>query len=384
MTIFEGSSAAPGLPPVGEHATNSLDPSAVPTVIERMPHELVAAGLVAEDAATRLRALTAAVQPDAPVDNWARELVGCVDLSRGDALALQVAATAFCMLKSQAARDVALPCVVTLANIESAAPVRLAAAHCFWLYKCIPTQAWPAVAQMVFSDDANLRKVAFGAALPHAEAGAGDIAAAAAAVGAAGWTPEGMDLLAASAGNSDQKKRQIESYVLRSLKAETGVTVMVSGYAALARLNPKGAGVAALAQVANVAPKWSDATIALSALTQLGDLARPAIPALVAQLVATDDAEREEDLCRCLLTLQISEREVPIARVLQRLESGPDKAVIGHSMLLGLHPKPFARAAPIVAARFAKSSEELKPLLSALHEMLTSKPLVAPVAVNKT
>ena len=378
----EGSFAAPDLPPVGEHATNTLDPSAGPTVFERMPHEGVAAGLVAADAATRLRALTAAVQPDAPIDSWARELVGCVDLSRGDALALQVAATAFCMLKSQPARDIALPCVVTLASIENAAPVRLATAHCFWLYKCIPTQAWPAVVQMVFCDDSNLRRVAFGAALPHAEAGAGDIAAAAAAVGATGWTPEGMDLLAASAGNSDQKKRQIESYVLRSLKDATSITVMVAGYAALARLIPKGAGVTALAQMANVAPKWSDATIALSALTQLGDLARPAIPALVNQLVATDDAEREEDLCRCLLTLQISEREVPIARVLQRLEAGPDKAVIGHSMLLGLHPKPFARAAPIVAARFSKSSEELKPLLSALYEMLTGKPLIAPVAVT--
>ena len=380
----DSSSGMAAAPAQGDHPGDIADVEAQPFAVEPMPHERIAEGLVAEDASVRLSALAAALQPDTPIDSWARELVACVDLSRSDETLLQLAATAFSTLKTQPARNVAMPCLATLATVENAPPVRLAAAHCFWLYKCVPAQAWPSVSQMVFSTDAGLRKIAFAAALPHAEAGASEIAAEAAKVGAAGWTTEGLDLLAASAGKAEPKQRQIEAYVLRMLQGATNVAIMVAGYSALARLNPKGPGVAALAQVVSSAPNWSDSVLALTALSQLEEQARAAIPALVKQLVETDDPEREEALCHTLLLLQISDREVPIARVLQRVESGPDKAVAAHCIFLGLHAKPFARAAPAVATRFSKSSEELKPLLSAVHEMLTGKPIVAAVAANKT
>lgn len=364
--------------------TDAADPAAVAAATERWPHDRSQAGLISEDASTRMTALAMGVQPDVPVDYWAQELVRCVDLSRTDAIALQVAATIFCSLKAPAAQQVALPCLATLATVENPPPVRRAAAHCFWLYKCIPPAAWPSVSQMVFSDDADLRAVAFGAALPHAEAGASEIAATAASVGSAGWTTEGLDLLAASAGTSEPKQRQIEAYVMRTLQGETKVSVMVSGYSALARLNPKGPGVAALVQVAAIAPDWSEGKLAHVALRQLEEKARSAVPALVKQLVETDDAEREEALCVTLLRLQITDREVPIARTLQRVESGPDKAVIAHCIFLGLHAKPFALAAPVVAARYATASDALKQVLDVAHEMLTGKPLKPAVHASKT
>ena len=372
------------MPAQGAHAADVADLAAQLVPPELMPHERITQGLVAEDASVRLSALAAALQPNAPIDRWARELVACVDLSRADETLLQLAATAFSTLKTQPAHNVALPCITTLATIENVPPVRLAAAHCFWLYKCVPAQAWPSVSQMVFSTDAGLRKIAFAAALPHAETGAADIAAAAAKVGAAGWTIEGLDLLAASAGKAVSKQRQVEDFVLRTLRGETNISMMVAGYAALARLNPSGPGVAALAQVAGSAPQWSDSMLALTALSQLEQQARAAIPALVKQLVETDDPEREEALCHTLLLLQISDREVPIARVLQRVESGPDKAVAAHCIFLALHSKPFARVAPVVVTRATKSSETLIPLLSAVHEILTGKPIVAVTAANKT
>ena len=135
---------------------------------------------------------------------------------------------------------------------------------------------------------------------------------------------------------------------------------------------------------ASSAPKWSDATLALTALSQLGELARAAIPALVKLLVETDDPEREELICHTLLLMNVTDREVPIARVLQRLESGPDQAVVAHCIFLGLHAKSFARVAPLVAARFKTASEGLKGVLDAVYEMLTGTRLQAPSPTSTT
>jgi hypothetical protein len=349
-------------------------------------HDRIRAGLVADDAMTRTIALAKALQPDSPLDLWVPELLRCVQLSAGDDTALQLAATVITQLKTQPAREAALPTLAQLAGVEQPTAVRAMVANGFWLFGAIPIEAWPAVAQMVFSTEAGLRKVAFSAALPHATVGAPAIANAAAQAGASGWTTEGLDLLAASAGTSETKKRQIEDYVLRTLKGETNLTVMTAGYAALARLNPKGPGVSALLQVVSAATQWSDAERALAALSQLGDAARSAVPGLVALLVATDDPEREDALCKTLLELKITDREVPIARVVQRVESGPDQSVVAHCIFLSLHRKAFARLAPIVAARFAQlaTSEPLKIVLDAVHEMLAGTVLIAATPANKT
>ncbi len=373
--------AAASPPPLEIDALNPAMPTAT---FERWPNERTRSGLVSEDELTRFTALGMAAQPNAPIDDWASELVTCVDLSRGHAIMLQIAATILTQLKQPAARTHALPCLVSLATVENEPPVRLVAANGFWTYQCIPREAWFSVGQMVFSDDAGLRKVAFAAALPHAEAGAREIAAAAASAGAVGWKPEGLDLLAASAGASDPKKRQVETYVMRTLEGETRINVMVAGYSALARLNPKGAGVSALAHVAVNAASWSDAALALNALRQMAELASPAIPVLVKHLVVTDEPEHEELLVHTLLDLKISERDVPIARVLQRLESGPDQSVVAHCIFLGLHAKAFARTAPLVAARFTSSSDTLRRVLDAVYNMLTGKRLLPPVAAGKT
>ncbi len=358
-------------------------PAAVP---ERWSHERIRAELVSADAMNRTHALAQALQPDAPLDSWMPELLRCVELSRGDGTALLLAATLFTQLKTQSAKGAALPCVVSLVAVDSPAPARGMAANALWLYQSVPTEAWPGLAQMVFSVEAGLRKIAFSTALPHAVAGAPWIASIAAQVGAQGWTPEGLDLLAASAGTSDAKKQQIEDYVLRTLKGETNISIMVAGYAALARLNPKGPGVVALTQVVAAAPQWSDSMLALTALSQMGELARAAIPLLVKQLVETDDPEREDALCKALLEMRISDREVPLGHVVQRIESGPDQSVVAHCIFLSLHRKPFARLAPIVAARFAdvSTSEPLKLVLDAVHEMLAGTVLLAATPANKT
>ena len=363
----------------------STPPSAPAATHERWPHERVRAGLIDDDATVRLSALAQALAPDTPLDRWMPELLRCVALSKGDGIALLLAATLFTQLKTQSAKDAALPCVAALVAVDSAAEARGMAANALWAFQCVPAEAWPGLAQMVFSPEAGLRKIAFSTALPHAVVGAPWIASAAAAVGAAGWTTEGLDLLAASAGTSKAKQKQVEDFVLRTLKGETSIPVMVAGYAALTRLNPNGSGVLALTQVVVAATQWSDAMLALTALSQMGELARAAIPGLVKLLVTTDEPEREDALCRALLELKIADREVPIARVVQRIESGPDQSVVAHCIFLSLHRKPFARLAPVVAARFvhASTTEGLKLVLDAVYEMLTGKTLIAATPANK-
>ena len=322
------------------------------------------------------------IQPDAPTDSWITEIVRCVGLSRTDATALQIAATALAMIKTAAARPAAVDCLVTLAAVENAAPVRAWAVYGFGVHGQVPAAAWMAVSEMLFSDDATLRQIAFGAALPHAIGGAGALASKAAEVGPKGWTADGLALLAASAGSAESKQRQVEAYITRSLHGESATSALVAGYVALARLNPRGVGAVALAKIAGAAQILPDAVLALTALGQLGTLGRPAVPLLVEQLINTDDPEREDLLCRALLQLEITEREVPLTRALQRIECGPDKTVFAHCIFLSMYRESFARAAPVLAKRFTTSSEALKPLLDAVYKMLTGRQLTVDAPTN--
>ncbi len=350
-----------------------------PVAFKRWSEDRIRQGLTSSDASERIAALSMVMLPDSPVDALVVEIVRCAGLSRDDENALHIAASALTLMRTPDSQKVAVDALALLAREDMPLPTRICAANGFWLYKTVPVSAWPAVAKMVFADDSLLRQVAFAAALPHAPAGASYIAVATAHAGPHGWTTEGLDLLGASAGGDTRKQQQVESYVLQSLEGATHLPLIVAGYSALARINPSGAAIGALAQVAGRAPTPAEAELALKALRQLGESAKLAIPALVAQLTATDDAEREAQLCETLLALGVSQSEVPLTRVVERVAHGPDSAVVAHCMLLGLHGRAFAAAAPIVAKRFDVASEGLCRVLDAVHEMLTGRPLlVAP------
>ena len=350
-----------------------------PVAFERWSESRVRAALISNDAPSRLAALSMIVSPDSPVDGMVVEIVRCAGLSRDEPAALTIAATVLTQMHTPESKRIALDALVLLVREEMPMPVRLAAANGFWLYRAVPNDAWPALAQIAFAQDQLLRQVTFAAALPHAPEGAGALAAEAARVGAEGWTSEGLDLLAASAGSDPRKRQQVEDYVVQSLQGTARIPTMIAAYSALARINPVGAAVPALAKVAGQTANPDEAKLALRALSQLGNSAKAAITILVAQLNVTNDTELEVALCETLLALGIGESEVPVARVLERVGDGPDEAVVAHCMLLGLHGKSFARVAPIVAKRFEVASQALQKVLDAVHEMLTGRPLdVAP------
>jgi hypothetical protein len=162
---------------------------------------------------------------------------------------------------------------------------------------------------------------------------------------------EALQALVRSAGDDSNSRAKVEAFVMRSLAGASLVPTGIAGYAALARLNPQGAADEPLS------PSSPSASSAARPLAQM--------------LTATDDPQREELLCRTLVRVRSPHREVPIARVLQRVQNAPDRSAAAHCMLLCLHPKSFAQAAVIVQQRWRTASEALQKALAQTYKTLT-------------
>lgn len=337
--------------------------------------EVLAHHLVASDAAARTLALGMAVQPGAPVDQCVDALVRAAELSLGDPLATQLAAAALGGLAPELATDAVQTCLAVLVAEPHSMPIRIRAAHAMFRLRCLPSAAVEPVCSMLFDADPDARKVALLTLTPFARNAAATIAGRVAQIAPAHWTSEALSALARSAGDDATARRSVENFVLRSLAGTRLVPTGIAGYLALAQLDPKGAAIPALLQVATTAGEVEQSSAALEALGDLGVLARPVARDIAELLVASDDPDREELLCRTLVRLQPSYRDVPAAHVLQRLVSAPDRGAAAHCMLLCLHPKEFAQAAALVRQRFAAAADALKQVLSQTHKTLTGSDL---------
>jgi hypothetical protein len=345
--------------------------------IEPWSVEQLRAGLVSAEHNVRVHALAMSVQPNTPVDEMVAELSQCVDACRADAIALQVAAVALGNVKRPTEREAAANTLATLATSDNALAVKIFAAHGFAQMGIVPTQSWLAVCQMLFDADATLRQVALRAVTPVASHGAAVIAQFVAGVPPEKWTTEGLSALALSARSSPDSIARVEQFVMRLLKGQALFPAGVAGYAALARLNPSGVAPQALAKIA-AAEDEATALAAITTLSQLGESASQAIPGLVDALSRTESSVREEALCRALLSMRISARDVPLQRTMERIERGPDRSVAAHALLLSMHAKAFGQAAAVVAFRHSTASVALRPVLNELHCQLSGAHLTEP------
>jgi hypothetical protein len=227
---------------------------------------------------------------------------------------------------------------------------------------------------MLFDGDEYTRKAVLMAIMPHAVQGARHFAEAVASVDPGNWTTESLVALALSAGKSTDNRQRVENFLLRSMNGQPVFPTMIAGYAALTHLNPKGTGPVALAKIAATNDDVA-ALAAIDAIARLGALGSSAIPGLVDALGRTDNAQREDAICKALVRTEIRAADVPLARVLQRIAEAEPFAVVAHSSLLCLHAKAFANAASVVAARHARSGEDLQDALSEVHYVLSGKKL---------
>jgi hypothetical protein len=364
-------------------ADPSLSAPAPATAIALWPVNVLAAHLSSEDPIARTVALGMAVQPGAPIDQCVDALVTCGQRSVGEALASQLAATALGSLPPASATEAVQGCLVTFAVAGREMPVRIAAAHALFRLGCLPRASHEPLSSMLLDPDPNARKVALLALSPFATGAAGAIARQVAAADPAHWTLEALQALVKSAGEDTASRGKIESFVMRSLAKVPLVPAGIAGYALLARLNPQGAAIAALLQVAGDASNREASSAALEALGELGETARPAAGNVAQMLAATDDPAREELLCRTLVRLRPTAKDVPIARALQRVQSAPDRSTAAHCMLLCLHPKEFAQAATVIQQRCLAAGDALQKVLAQTYKTLTGTELGGGAAAGK-
>jgi hypothetical protein len=354
---------------MNEFATSPSE-SASAAAIALWPADLLARHLVSGDPVARTIALGMAVQPGAPVNQCVEALVSCANLSLGNPLASQLTATALGCLTPERASLAVHGSLAALAA-DKWLPTRIAAAHAMFRLRCLPTPALDPVCCLLFESDPNARKVALLAVTPFAASAAATIAGCISRTQAEHWTSEALLALARSAGNDAAARRSVDGFVMRSLAGKQLVPSGIAGYAALAQLNPQGAAIPALAQIAANANDAVPSNSALDVLGDLGETARPVARRIAELLLATNDPAREELICRTLVKLRPAHRDVPIGHVLQRVASAPDRGTAAHCMLLCLHPKEFAQAATVIRQRFVVSADALKQVLSQTHKVLT-------------
>jgi hypothetical protein len=105
----------------------------------------------------------------------------------------------------------------------------------------------------------------------------------------------------------------------------------------------------------------------------LGETAQPAAEGLGQALQSMDEPAREEGFCRTLVSIRAKPQDIPIARVLDRIQNGPERSAAAHCMLLCLHAKQFSRGAAVVGQRYGVASGALKPTLEQTYLTLTGQ-----------
>lgn len=362
--------------------TNSpLESPTVPTTkISIWSVEQLRAGLISEDAADRHQALTMSLQPGAPVDACIDQITRCAALANDDPAMLQFVAIALGAATPARMNSTALELLSSLIESKHADHVRIFAAHALFRLKMIPASAYTRLSALLVHGEAGARQIALCALTLVIKPAAGAITQLVAALPPDRWTIEALSALARSAGDSTENQRAVEQYVMRALPSAAIFPTGIAGYAALAQLSPNNAAMAALARIASTATEPEHWRAALTALSTLGESAQSAAAQLGNALIGTDNPEREEALCRVLVGIRANLRDVPLARVMQRIQAGPERSAAAHCMLLALHAKQFAAAIKTVRERYAVASAALKPTLVQTHFALAGTKLGASTA----
>lgn len=356
--------------PVSSTPALTADVTGAPPAPVVWPPEKLRQCLVCDDPGQRFEALLMTTHPGAPVDDCIGEIVRCALLAKEDSMILQHVPIALGSATATKVNQNALEMLSALLDIRFADHVRIFAAHALFRLKMVPESAFERLSVLLVHTNPSARKIALFTLILVIKPATNAITKLVAALPPDQWTDEALAALARSAGDSTEHKRVVEQYVMRSLPSAPIVPTGIAGYTALAQMQPGGPATVVLGRIASTATEPEHWKAALAALTTLGDAAQSAAPELGKALALIDDPEREESMCRAMVSIRAKENDVPLARVVQRIQSGPEHSATAHCMLLCLHPKRFAPAAKIVAERYAGAGDALKAALAQTHKTL--------------
>jgi hypothetical protein len=349
------------------------------------PADTLRKELSAEQETSRQRALAMCLMPSAPINECIVELHRCVEraLEASDnKLMTQLGAIALGTLSPKLANDTTDALLARLAALPDEG-TQTHAAHALFRLQRLPAVAHKPIAQLLFNGSENLRKVANLCVTPFATNAASSIVEAVGSVTPSAWNPEALDALAKSCGHDAQRRKTVETFLLRGAKDQPLLPVGLAVFVALARMNPDGAGMESLVKVAVQTDDQKASDAALKALSQLGREAKTSGPALAKLLASTDDPAREEALCRLLITMETPAKELPVARIVERVSSAPDRSSAAHCMLIAFHAKQFQAAAELIKKRYEAASQALRLVLAETYKALTGLDLSSPDSIGR-
>lgn len=348
--------------------SDALGPTAAPRDAPIIwPSEKLRIELVSPDVLARQTALAMCACPGAPVNDCIDALVRGAELAGDDAAQLQSVSVALGGATPARVTAPALELISSLTEPKYSDPVRIFAAHAMLRLKLVPASAFTRLASMLTHDEASVRQIALITLGQVIKPAASAITQLVAALPPERWTLEALTALARCAGDSSEHRKAVEQFVMRFLPNAPIIPAGISGYTALAQMQPGGAATVVLGRIAATATESQHWKAALQALITLGEAGQTAAGELGAALIGMDDPERQEATCRALLAIRATPKDVPLPTVLSRVQNGSDRSAAAHCMLLCLHAKAFSAAAKVVRARHAVASAALRPTLSQTH-----------------
>jgi len=329
--------------------------------------------LTSDDPIRRLTAVGMHATPGAiTVDNL-DAFLGCLDRCRDELDTLTVGAFILGALEPPLCCDATDQRMVGFLGRLDKSPLRLAAAHGLFRQKRLPNSAHLPLAQMLFHSEENIRQMAQLTFSLEPEAAAKTIAQTVAGMPREQWTPEALTTLVQSAGDSPIGRQQIGAFLRAELAKGANRPAVIAALAELARADSFVQPLLDLCSFCSNPALHADHPTALAALGGLGPVAKPAVPELINQLSQTTDPAKETLICKTLCKIGMDTEQLPLARVKDRIEHGPEIVIAPFCAMLALYPVAAKVVAPALKLRFVNASESVRGVLAFSYRALTGE-----------
>lgn len=329
--------------------------------------------LTSDDPIRRLTAVGMHATPGTiTVDNL-DAFLGCLDRSRDEIDTLTVGAFIIGALEAPLCCDATDQRMVGFLGRLDKSPLRLAAAHGLFRQKRLPQSAHLPLAQMLFHKEENIRQMAQLTFSLQPEAAANTIAQTVAGTPREQWTPEALTTLVQSAGDSPIGRQQIGTYLRSELAKGANRPAVIAGLTELARADSFVQPLLDLCSFCSNPALHADHPAALVALGGLGTVAKPVVPELIHQLSQTTDPAKETLICKTLCKIGMDTEQLPLARVKERVEQGPEVVIAPFCAMLALYPAASKVVAPALKVRFFKASESVRGVIAFTYRALTGE-----------